>query len=146
IVVAAKSGGVERTLQAKFMPGMAENPYRRLIASGVGVTYNTANSTNPAAMRMEGMVWHPVRSAADSAWTGYVNWVADRPLEGDMPPIPQADAFVDDHWATAADVPEIGGGAPPSGPARSEPAHNRPPPATPPDSAPPPRAPPPGFP
>jgi len=105
IVVSAKSGGVERTLQAKFMPGVVDNPYKRLIASGAGVTYNTEFFTNPAAMRMNGLVWHPVRSAADSAWTQYVTWAADQPLKGDTPPLPEGDAFVDGHWLTATDVP-----------------------------------------
>src|SRR5262249_10843715 len=53
IMVSAKSGGVERTLQARFIPSQANNPYKRLMASGAWVRYDPENSTNPLAMQVQ---------------------------------------------------------------------------------------------
>ena len=94
IVVEAKSGGVDRTLQARFVPGVIENPYQRLLAAGQGVTVST---TSASVLRLSGRVWQPVASDADTAWTDNVDWRTGRPVERGMPPAPLADAFVDWH-------------------------------------------------
>jgi hypothetical protein len=99
IVVTAKSGGVERTLQAKYMPGVAENPYQRLLVAGQGVAVNTTKSSSPSVLVLSGRAWQPVASGADTAWTQYVSWTTGRPVETDTPPTPLADAFVDDAFA-----------------------------------------------
>src|SRR5262249_24459963 len=54
LVVSAKSGGVERTLQATFHPRPADNPYKFLVSSGGRLTYDQANSTDPSLMVMGG--------------------------------------------------------------------------------------------
>jgi hypothetical protein len=97
IVVAATSGGVERTLQASFIPTVLENPYQRLLAAGQGVSVNTKNSTNPSVLELTGRVWHPVASDADTTWTKFVDWKSGNPINRGAPPAPFADAFVDDH-------------------------------------------------
>ena len=105
IVVAAKSGGVERTLQAKYMPGVAENPYQRLLAAGTGVS---VTSTDPTVLRLSGRAWQPVASAADTSWTDDVDWTQGRPVEGSTPPVPMGDAFVDDHVKQGLRDPSAG--------------------------------------
>jgi hypothetical protein len=96
IVVAARSGGVERTLQARFIPSVLENPYQRLLTAGQGVAVDTRNSTSPYAMRVRGRVWQPVTTNADTAWTDNVDWRLGRPIERGAPPAPLADVFVAD--------------------------------------------------
>jgi len=103
IVVAARSGGVERTLQARFIPGVLENPYQRLLSAGQGVTVNTTNSTSSSTMRLWGRVWQPVNSDADTAWTDDVDWNTGRPIERGAPPAPLADAFVSDYLPGAVE-------------------------------------------
>jgi hypothetical protein len=95
IVVAAKSGGVERTLLAQFTPGGVENPYQRLLAAGQGISIDTENSTNPSTVQLSGRVWHPVNSDADTAWTNGVNWNTGRPITRGTPPLPDAKSFVE---------------------------------------------------
>lgn len=99
IVVGAKSGGVERTLQAKFIPSLAEDPYQRLLAAGQGVAVSTSSSD---VLQFSGRVWQPVESDADTAWTENVDWRTGRPVERGTPPAPMADAFVDEHLPSAA--------------------------------------------
>ena len=96
IVVAARSGGVERTLQARFIPGVVENPYQRLLTAGQGITVNTSNSTSPSTMRLWGRVWQPVTADADTAWTDDVDWNTGRPIQRGTPPAPLTDEFVAD--------------------------------------------------
>jgi len=103
IVVAARSGGVERTLQARFIPGVVENPYQRLLAAGQGIAVNTQRSTDPSTMRLSGRVWQPVTADADTAWTDYVNWNTGRPIERGTPPAPRTDVFVADYLPGAVD-------------------------------------------
>ena len=92
IVVAAKSGNVERTLQARYIPGPAENPYQRLLAAGQGVT---ATTSDPTVLELTGHVWQPVSSNADTAWTQDVTWATGSPVQRGAPPMPMADAFID---------------------------------------------------
>jgi hypothetical protein len=105
MVVAAKSGSVERTLQARFIPGVVENPYQRLLTAGQGISVNTSNSTNRSTMRLSGRVWQPVTADADTAWTEYVDWNTGRPIERGMPPTPLTDVFVAD-YLPGAKVPD----------------------------------------
>jgi hypothetical protein len=95
VVVAAKSGGVERALLAQFIPGMVENPYQRLLASGQGIMVDTENSTDPSTVQLSGRVWHPVNSDADTAWTNNLDWNSGRPIQRGMPPLPDARSLVD---------------------------------------------------
>jgi hypothetical protein len=96
IVVSARSGGVERTLQARFMPGAIEDPYKRMLSSVLPVWVNTSQSASPSVLQFSGRVWQPVASAADTSWTDNVDWSTGRPVEADTPPTPQGDSFVDD--------------------------------------------------
>jgi hypothetical protein len=95
LVVSGRSGNVERTLQARYIPAPAENPYKRVITSGTGLRIDTQNSISPSVLELRGGVWHPVRAAGDTAWTANVTWPQGRPVLGDTPPLPIADAFVD---------------------------------------------------
>lgn len=97
IVVAARSGGVERTLQARYIPSATEDPYQRLLAAGLGVSVNTKNSASPSVLQLSGHVWHPVASDADTSWTDDVDWPTGRPIERGTPPTPLADVFVQGH-------------------------------------------------
>ena len=103
IVVTAKSGGVERTLQARFVPGVTENPYQHLLAAGTGVSVNTNNSPSPSVLEITGRVWQPVASAADTAWTDHVDWTSGLPIERGKPPAPLVHDFVQQHWPAAED-------------------------------------------
>ncbi len=94
LVVSARKGSVERTLQARYIPAPADNPYKQLVTSGTGLQVNTQNTSNPNVLELRGGVWHPVRSAGDTAWTAYLTWPAGRPVQGQSPPLPLADAFV----------------------------------------------------
>jgi len=100
IVVSAKSAGVERRFQAKFMPGVSENPYQRLLVAGQGVSVDTENPVEPA---ITGRVWQPVASSADTAWTSNVDWQSGRPVESGTPPAPLVAPFVDSHVYGATD-------------------------------------------
>lgn len=107
IVVAAKSGGIERTLQAKFVPGTKVNPYQGLMAAGAGVTVDPENSSTPGSgdprvLQIAGRVWQPVQSAADTAWADQVTRMPGTLIERGTPPMPLADAFVDGDTALAA--------------------------------------------
>jgi len=99
IVVTAKSGGVERTLQAKFMPGIAENPYQRLLVAG-GVSVDSDHPTEP---QISGRVWQPVASSADTSWTSDVEWNSGRPVQCGTPPAAAVSAFVDFNLPSATD-------------------------------------------
>ena len=105
IVVAAKSGGVERTLQARYTPGPAEDPYKRLLVAGSGVSVSTSNAS---VLTLSGKVWQPVASDADTSWSDNVTWTAGRPVETETPPTPMGDAFVDDHVAHGLQDPSAG--------------------------------------
>ena len=102
IVVSARSGGVERTLQARFIPGVVENPYQRLLTAGQGVSVDTKNSIEPDLF---GRVWQPVASDADTAWTSDVDWHIGRPVERGTPPTPMANAFVESQLASPPHLP-----------------------------------------
>ena len=105
IVVAARSGGVERTLQARFVPTPVENPYQRLLAAGAGITLDTENSSDPSVLEFSGRAWQPVSSDADTAWTGNVTWRTGGPVERGSPPIPLADGFVDQAMSSGPQDP-----------------------------------------
>ena len=99
IVVSARSGGVERTLQARYIPGVVENPYQRLLTAAQGVSVDTKNSVEPD---LYGRVWQPVASDADTAWTNDVDWHTGRPVESGTPPTPMANAFVESQLSAPA--------------------------------------------
>jgi len=103
IVVKARSGGVERTLQAEFVPTPMDNPYHRIVACGAALTCNLSVTSDRDKMRMEGDVWQPVRTAADTLWTEQVTWTSSTPILQGAPPTPLADDFVDEHLETAED-------------------------------------------
>ena len=96
IVVKARSGGAERTLEARYLPVTNANPYQRLITAGGAITYREDNSRDPSTFRMAGRVWQYVQSDADTAWTRDVTWTSGRPVDPSVPPVPLADAFVDE--------------------------------------------------
>jgi hypothetical protein len=108
IVVSAKSGGVKRTLQARYIPVAAENPYKRLIAAGTGVSVNIKNSTSPSVLQLQGRVWQPVNSDADTSWTSYANWTSGGPIERGSPPPPLVQQFVDAHPVAGLSAPTDG--------------------------------------
>ena len=99
IVVSAKSGGAERSLEAKYTPVANANPYQRLLTAGAGITYREDNSSDKDTFRMSGRVWQYVQSDADTAWTRQVRWISGRPVDPSLPPVPLADAFVDEKLA-----------------------------------------------
>jgi len=99
IVVSARSGGVERTLQARFIPGVVENPYQRLLTAAQGISVDTKDPVEPD---LYGRVWQPVASDADTAWTNDVDWHAGRPVERGTPPTPMANAFVESQLPSAS--------------------------------------------
>lgn len=103
IVVSARSGGVERTLQARYIPGVVENPYQRLLVAGRGVSVNTGNTSSPSVLELTGRVWQPVAADADTAWTDNVQWNSGRPVERGTPPAPLVDAFILAHLPGATD-------------------------------------------
>jgi hypothetical protein len=103
IVVAARAGGVERTLQAKFVPGGVDNPYQRLLCAGRGIVINSENGTNET-LQLSGRVWHPVQSAADTAWTNLVDWNSGGPVQRGTPPFPDAKSLVDANLGLAPEV------------------------------------------
>lgn len=107
IEVSAKSGGAERTVRAAYTPVMNANPYQRLIATGGGIDVNTINSTSPSTFQMSGRVWQYVRSASDTAWTGALTWTSGRPVDPTSPPMPLADAFVDEGLAGTTSAPDM---------------------------------------
>lgn len=103
IVVSARAGGEERTVESRFIPRSSKNPYQRLATCGLGFSYNNQNG-GIRTVEMQGKVWQHVQYPADSAWTTYVNWLNGRPLDISMAPIPQADAFVDAKLPGATDL------------------------------------------
>jgi len=94
IVVAAKSGGVQRSLQAKFIPTAAENPYHKLLAAEQGIAVNTVNSPSPSVLQLSGPIWQPVNSDADTAWAANVTRMSGGPIDRGTPPVPLATDFV----------------------------------------------------
>jgi hypothetical protein len=100
IVVSARSGGEERTVQARFQPTATRNPYQRLVTCGLGFLANGGTNT----VQMQGKVWQHVQYPADSLWTTKVNWTSGRPIDITTPPIPLADAFVDARLPGAGDL------------------------------------------
>jgi hypothetical protein len=95
IAVTARSRGAERTLQARYIPIPGDSPYRKLVAAGLGLHVNTENGGAPQLLVLNGGVWHPVNSSADTAWTAAADWASGRPLKPTDPPLPRANAFVD---------------------------------------------------
>jgi hypothetical protein len=106
IVVAAKSGGVERTFQATFTPTVLDNPYQCVLAAGQGVSVNTRNSTSPSVLELTGRVWHPVAADADTAWTKFVDWETGSPIKRGAAPMPLLDdGFGFNQRLAAAEIP-----------------------------------------
>ncbi len=102
IVVSARRGAAERTLQARFIPTSGANPYQRVITAGLGIHYDTEQTSDPAAFHLQGRVWQHVQTASDTAWTDYVTWSSGRPVEPTATAQPLADAFVDAHLPSAS--------------------------------------------
>jgi hypothetical protein len=94
IVVSARAGGEERAVQSRFVPVPMKSPYHELLCSSGSITYNLSQGS-PQSMTLQGGVWQPVQTATDSAWTGYIQWSAGRPIDPNPPPAPTANAFVD---------------------------------------------------
>ena len=105
IEVKARSGDAARSLYAKYTPMANANPYQRLIAANTGISYNNENSPRRSSFRMSGRVWQYVQSSADTAWTNDVTWLSGRPVDPSQPPIPLADAFVDEKMAGLLNEP-----------------------------------------
>lgn len=103
IVVSARAGGEERTVESRFIPRSSKNPYQRLAACGLGLSYNNLNG-GTRTVELQGKIWQRVQYPADSAWTSDVSWTSGRPLDITMPPIPQADAFVTAKLPGATDL------------------------------------------
>ena len=114
LVVTASSGGVERTLEARFIPTPSESPYKRLLTSSLGIRCNTDNGTSPSVLDLRGRVWQYADSWADTSWTELLTWSTGRPMLDTRPPVPLADAFVDDHLPAATSEPTYWSGG--SGP------------------------------
>jgi hypothetical protein len=99
IVVTARAGGEERSVQSRFRPVPNKNPYQQLISAGQGLWYNTKHATTTPTLQLTGAVWQHVVSGADSAWTGFVSWPWGRPVDPSLPPTPSASAFVNAQMA-----------------------------------------------
>jgi hypothetical protein len=91
IVVSARAGGEERTVQSRFAPLATKNPYQQLISCGQQLTYSTSQDFHN--LRLCGAVWQPVQSWTDTAWTAHVDWTQGRPIDPSAPPLPLGDAF-----------------------------------------------------
>ena len=111
VVVTAASGGAERTLQARFIPTPAQNPYQTLLTAGLGIRCNTDNGTPADGLELRGPVWQFVDSPADTSWTELLTWTTGRPMITGRPALPLADAFVDAHLAGATQ-PSLSGSGP----------------------------------
>ncbi|MCE9627742.1 MAG: hypothetical protein K8R56_07490 [Candidatus Eisenbacteria bacterium] len=101
IVVTTQNGGETRTIESQFLPVQAKNPYKSLITAGLGVFYNTAN-TSQRNVELTGKVWQRVLSPSDSAWTSQVRWLSGRPMITSLAPALNADAFVDNRLPGAS--------------------------------------------
>ena len=102
VVITAGSGGVERTVQSRYLPVPGESPYRKLLTAGRSIQYNMENWPPPQSFELRGEVWQSAASSADTAWTRLVNWATGRPLRTTPPPSPLADAFVDAKYPSAS--------------------------------------------
>ena len=98
IVVTARAGGEERTVESRFVPVTIKSPYHQLISCGQGLSYNLIQGTQ-RSMELHGTVWQHIQAAGDSAWTSYVRWRSGRPIDPSTPPTVMANAFVDAHLA-----------------------------------------------
>ena len=94
VVVSARAGGEERTVQSRFVPVVSKSPYHQLISCGQNLSYNLSKGTS-RSMQLTGAVWQPVQTAADSTWTRYVDWRSGRPIDPSTPPALSASTFVD---------------------------------------------------
>ncbi len=94
IVVTTQSGDETRTIQSQFLPVDAKNPYKYLLCAGLGIFYNTSNSTQ-RNVELRGQIWQRVLSAGDTSWTSQVRWLSGRPMSTGLAPTPFADNFVD---------------------------------------------------
>jgi Tfp pilus assembly protein PilX len=99
IVVAARTGGEERTVQSRFVAVSIKDPYQQLISSGGRVWYNPRQDDHATTLR--GGVWQHVQSASDSEWTAHVSWPAGGPIDTGMPPALSASSFVDANQSLA---------------------------------------------
>ena len=101
VVVTANSGGVERTIQARYRPVPGESPYKQLVTAGLSIQYNMENWPPPQSFELRGPVWQFVDSSTDTVWTRLVNWAVGRPLRTTPPATPLGDAFVNAKYASA---------------------------------------------
>lgn len=103
IVVSARAGNEQRTVESRFVPQATKSPYKQLVTCGLGFEYNSANG-GTRTVEMAGKVWQHVQWPSDTAWTSAVNWTTGRPLDGTTPPVPLGDAFVDARLPGAYDL------------------------------------------
>src|SRR5262249_41593756 len=94
IAVSARVGGVERTIQSRFVPMAAKSPYKHLITCGLGLNVSMDNGSQPS-LDLNGRVWQHVQTPSDSAWATNVRWSVGKPIDGSMPVTVSADAYVD---------------------------------------------------
>jgi len=94
VEVTAGLRGAERTIQARFIPVPAENPYKKVLTAGGGITYNNMNSTTPQCFEVRGGVWQFVDSGTDTAWTQRVSWPEGRPVHTTAAATPLGNTFV----------------------------------------------------
>lgn len=104
IVVTSRAGGEERTIESRFLPTTQNSPYKTLFTSGLGLFYNTSNTTS-RNVELQGKIWQRVWTSADTAWTRQVNWTTGRPLDPSAPSLPAANAFVDQKLAGSPSTP-----------------------------------------
>lgn len=102
LVVTSRSGNEERRVQSRYQPVDARNPYKMLVSTGLGVFYNTLNSSS-RNLELHGKLWQHVATSSDTAWLGQVNWTTGRPLDPSSAPVPYGDAFVDSKLPGASD-------------------------------------------
>lgn len=102
LVVTSRSGNQERKVQSRYQPVAVRNPYKMLVSAGLGVFYNTLNSSS-RNVELRGKLWQRVSTSSDTAWLRQVNWTTGRPLDASTAPEPQGNAFVDSKLPGASD-------------------------------------------
>jgi len=94
IQVTARSGSVERTIQARYVPVPGKSPYRQLFSCGGTFMISNANGNSGQQYAFNGPIWQHVQAPADTAWTQYAQWSSGRPIDPSPPAAIAGDPFV----------------------------------------------------
>lgn len=95
IRVGASVNGAARTVTGSFTPRQPDNPYWRLFTSAAPVQFLPGVQRT---LRARGGAWHPVQSAADSAWIRALHTESRIALTTAAPPAASISSFINDHY------------------------------------------------